>query len=381
MKLHEYVDRVQRITAIRCPRKIVEKRNKDGKVTQKIPQPWELVDARETESSIDIALWVPIGYSASDLEQELDAIAASFGLFVTLRDRKGIVQLTIAKQDFSDLIAYHPDMLSLTQGREVLVGYTQEGKPLFHNFRVPHVLIGAQSGYGKTDLLRFWLLQLIHRFTPEQLHIDIIDGKGFSFLPFRGVPHIRRIARDLSGAAAILRDAKLTMMKRSDLVWANDDRDMTGGFCWNLVVIDELAMISPSFQVSKGDKKLAMDAYADMAAVACVGREAGVGMIMATQRPDANVVHPQVKQNCDVSIALRCKTQTNSEIILDRSGAEKLPHGKPGRGIYAGMTDVYFQTPFVGSDNVWREILAPYKSEGGTPIERKEEIDDLGDYV
>jgi len=98
-----------------------------------------------------------------------------------------------------------------------------------------------------------------------------------------------------------------------------------------------------------------------MASIACVGREAQVGMIMATQRPDANVIHPQVKQNCDVSIALRCKTLTNSEIILDHGGAEKLPHGKAGRAIYGGTTDTIFQIPYIGKDDVWTQILETYK--------------------
>lgn len=349
----DYNKRIQEIMTLRCPSV-----NKKG-----VKIPWKLLDKRSNDISHDFAYIVPTGYSVKDIRQETDAIYASCGGYVTIKDRGGVVVISINRKDFPSVIPYDPSFLDLTSGREVLCGFDILGKPITHNFRIPHILVGSQSGYGKTDLLRFWIYQLITRFTPEQIHIDIIDGKGFSFLPFRGIPHIRRIARDLSTARSVLQDAKAVMQKRSNEVWESNDREHINSYGWRLVIIDELAVISPSFQVSKPDRDLAVATYSDMASIACVGREASVGVIMATQRPDANVVHPQVKQNCDVSIALRCKTQTNSEIILDRSGAEKLPHGVAGRAIYSGIEDCIFQVPFIGKDDVWNTLLEPYRKE------------------
>lgn len=377
----DYVLRIQSVMQLRCPKQETQKKKnelgKDVKVTVHLP--WALVDQRETVHSYDMAFLVPSGYSAHDLRQETDSLYAACGAPVSIIDRGGRVIVSVNKADFPDVIPYDPAFLQMTKGREVLCGFDLLGKPITHNFRVPHVLIGAQSGYGKTDLLRWWMYQLIARFTPDQLHIDIIDGKGFSFLPFRGIPHIRRIVRDLAGASAIMRDAKKVMNDRSNKVWESGDRDKTNTFQWRLVIVDELAVISPGMQVSKSDKEIAAATYADMAAVACVGREAGVGMIMATQRPDANVVHPQVKQNCDVSIAMKCKTVTNSEIILDRPGAEQLPHGKPGRAIYSGMEDCIFQIPYIGKDDKWNELLNPYRKE--IAHDEPTPIDDLGNFV
>lgn len=378
--MNHYIESILKITSLRCPRAVVEKKNSQGKVTAKIAQPWNLIDARETESSIDIALHVPIGYSVNDLIQETDAIYAACGAYVTIRDRGGVAVVSISKKDFPDTIPFDPKMLESCAGRTVLLGYDQMGNPIFHNFRVPHMLIGAMPGYGKTDLIRWIILQLVHRFTPDQIHIDIIDGKGFSFLPFRGVPHIRRIARDLAGASSIMKDAKRIMNNRSSQIWDEDNRNMTDGFRWHMVFVDELAVLSPGFQITKDDKKLATYTYADMAAVACVGREAGVGMVLCTQRPDANVVHPQVKQAMDVAIAFRTKTLTNSEIILDHGGAQLLPQNKPGRGIYSASTDTIFQAPYIGKDDVWEKILSPYKYEwSDMSDERPKETNDLDD--
>lgn len=379
MNLLEARRRIEEVMRLRCPRvketKRIDTTTKEGQgelslpqikiktVTQKKQEPWEYLKGRVTETSIDLAFVVPAGYSTQDLRQETDALFATLGRYVTIQDRAGVVVVTVSRKDFPTSVKFTPEMLQLTQGREVLVGFDRAGRPIVHNFRVPHVLIGAQSGYGKTEMLRLWLYQLINRFTPEQLHIDIIDGKGFSYKAFRGVPHVRRIARDLAGAYAILKDNRELMDRRSAQVWEEDDSDGELTFSWRLTVIDEMYVISPAGQVTKEAKQLAIAAYAHMAAISCVGREASVGVIMATQRPDVETVHPQVKQNCDVSIAFRCKTESNSKIILDRSGAEDLPHNVPGRGIYSGMEDAVFQAPYYGGRAAWNELLKPYRKE------------------
>jgi S-DNA-T family DNA segregation ATPase FtsK/SpoIIIE len=354
--------RIESVLYIRCPKRQEKTTFRNG-ISHKISKhfTWKFVSHRETKTAHDFAYLVPSGYSCRDIRQETDALYAAVGMPVVIRDRGGVVVISISKFDFPTTIPFQSEMLSLTKGREILVGYTPDGQPVIHSFRVPHLLIGGQSGYGKTDLIRLILLQLIHHFTPDQLWIDIVDGKGFSFLPFRGIPHIRRIVRDLGGAYTIMKEARQLMEKRSTEVWNSGDRDITNDFQWRIVLIDELAVISPSMQTTKEAKETAMITYSNMCAVACVGREASVGMIMGTQRPDVSVVHPQVKQNCDVSIAFRCKTLSNSEVILDRGGAENLPLGVAGRAIYAGLEDATFQVPFVGKDDKWDELLKPYR--------------------
>jgi hypothetical protein len=395
MNAKYYIDSIQQITALKCPREIKEKKDKDGRTYARIPQPWKLIDYRENDDSVDIALRVPLGYSCKDLLQHIDAIYAVCGAYVKIRDRAGVAQISIGKKDFPTLIPFTADMLTMTTGKTVLIGFDQLGNPVTHNFRVPHMLVGSSSGYGKTDLIRLIMLQLISRFTPDELRIDIVDGKGFSFMPFRGIPHIRRIVRDVAGSASIMSESRRIMNERSDIVWNSNERGKTKGFQWRMVIIDELGVLSPHLQVTSEDKQIATKAYADMAAVACVGREANVGVIVCTQRPDVNTVHPSVKQNMDVSIAFRTKTASNSEIIIDHPGAEKLPHKTPGRGIYAASTDTIFHSPFVGPDEEkdltnedrakgltsWETVLAPYKYPWNfdKEVEHGTETDDIND--
>jgi S-DNA-T family DNA segregation ATPase FtsK/SpoIIIE len=351
---------IEEVMKKRCPaRKTVD-------ITGKVitAQPWKYVDSRLDEHRYEVAFYCPTGYSAQDLMQETDSIAAACGAPIEIIDRFGAVVIKVFLHDFPNVIPFEKRMLKMTKGREILLGFDLGNIPLMHNFKIPHMLIGGQSGYGKTDLVRFIILQLISRFTPDELWIDIIDGKGFSFLPFKNIPHIRRIARDLAMAKTIMSEARAEMSNRSNKVWEAGSRKLAGTFQWRLVFIDELAVISPKLQIDTATKEIATSIYSDMVKIACVGREAGVGLVLSTQRPDRDVVYPQVKQNLDAKIALRCQTLTNSEVILDHGGAEKLPHNREGRAIYASTTDTVIQIPYIGDDDKWDKVLVPYVKEG-----------------
>jgi S-DNA-T family DNA segregation ATPase FtsK/SpoIIIE len=351
---------IEEVMRRRCPSR------KTTDITGKVitAQPWKYIDARADKHCVEIAYYCPVGYSALDLMQETDSIAAACGCPIEIIDRFGAVVIKISLHDFPLLIPFKSSMLTAAKWREVLLGYDIAEQKITHDFKNPHILIGGTTGYGKTDLIRFILLQLISRFTPNELWIDIIDGKGFSFLPFKSIPHIRTIARNLEDAEKVMREAREEMEERAVKVWETGNREAAKGFPWRIVLIDEAAVLSPKLQSDKKARALAEMISSDMAKIACTGREAGLSLITSTQRPDANVIHPQVKQNSDVSIALRCKTQTNSEVILQTSGAELLPHDKKGRAIITKTKNVIFQIPYVGEDAVWDKVLAPYVKEG-----------------
>jgi S-DNA-T family DNA segregation ATPase FtsK/SpoIIIE len=266
--------------------------------------------------------------------------------------------------------------------RKVLLGFTRDMKAVIHDFRVPHLLIGGMSGYGKTDLIRWIIYQLITRFSPDQIEIYIIDLKGFSFLPFRNIPHIKAIGRNLAHAYTILKDAVEEMNLRSSEIWDSGNRHTAKIYPWRIVLIDEAAQIAPDhFRANKEKKKMAQECDAFAGEISCVGREAGIGLIYCTQRPDANVVNPQVKANTDASIGFRTKNRTNSEIIIGRPGAETLPESTPGRLIYSTTTDIILQVPYIGGDYEWEQLLRPYTTNGRNVIEHEQESTEQTEYT
>ncbi|HJV46726.1 MAG TPA: FtsK/SpoIIIE domain-containing protein [Bacillota bacterium] len=353
--LHDLNKRIQQIQLLRCP----NGKNKDGTV-----KPWTLIDWRETDYSYDLAYEVPLGYSVRDLEQETDSISASVGAYIEINNRGGAVIVSIIREDFPNSIPYSHDLLELTKERQVLLGFDRMMKPIVHDFRVPHIMIPGQSGYGKTDLTRWILYQLITRFSPDQLEINIIDMKGFSFLPFKNIPHITTIARTLPQAALVLKEAYEEMNHRSDQVWESQDRNITKNFKWKIILIDEASQISPELKKDKQEKKIASLCWQYSAAISCIGREASVGLIYATQYPTAQVIDGQIKANMDAVVCFKTENTIHSNVCLNSDLAAKLPHGKPGRAIVKANGFTEIQVPYIGDDYEWEQLLRPYTTNG-----------------
>lgn len=364
--------RIQQIMLLRCP----NGKNKDGTV-----KPWDLINWRETKYSYDFAYEVPLGYSVKDLEQETDSISASVGAYVEIKNRGGAVIVSIIRKDFPNSIPYTHGLLELTSERKVLLGFTRTMEPIIHDFRVPHIMIPGQSGYGKTDLTRWIIYQLITRFSPDQLEIQIIDMKGFSFLPFKNVPHITTIARNLLQAALVLREAYQEMNDRSNMVWESQDRNITKQFKWKIILIDEASQISPVLKEDKQEKKIAGLCWQYASAISCIGREANLGLIYATQYPTAEVVRGQIKANMDAVVCFKTENNIHSNVCLNSDLAAKLPHGKPGRAIVKTMGFTEIQVPYIGDDYVWEQLLRPYTTDGRIVIDHEQESTTTAEYT
>lgn len=362
MKVKEYIERLEAVMIAKVPRKKEsKKKDKDGeKIVELLP--WSFVASRMNEGAAEIVFRTPIGYSVIDLEKQSDAFYASCGAPVEFLDYAGAVLIRVLLENFPLSIPYEEKFLELVKGTDILIGFDRQGAPLIHSLRVPHMLIGGQSGYGKTDLERWLLLQLVHNNSPEEVEIWIVDLKGFSFLPFKGIPHITRIVRDLAGANLLLSQAVAEMERRSSLIWDSQNREQAEHFKSLFILIDEAYMISPGI-VAKEERELAMACDSAAAKISGTGREAKIGLLYCTQRPDATVINPLVKANMDCSIAFRTKTESNSIIILDEPGAEKLPHKKPGRVLYSSDELKEVQVPYIGNDEAWKKILEAYKHE------------------
>lgn len=354
MRLSEYRKRIEMVMLLKVPRL-----NSKGD-----PKPWLYIDSRTHNGALELVFRVPPGYSYLDLEKQVDALYATCGAAVELKEYAGAVLVRIFPEDFPLSIPYSSEYLKeLKDKRDILIGFNRQGEPLIHSLRVPHLLIAGKSGYGKTDLVRWILFMLINQFTPDEVEIWIVDLKGFSFLPFKKIPHITRIARDLGGAKKLLKDAVKIMRERSKEIWDSGDRNKAKSYKLLFILIDEAYMISPNVIKDKEEKKIAQSCDESAAKISGTGREAGLGLIYCTQRPDSDVINPLVKANMDCKICFKTETESNSIIVLDRPGAEKLPHGKPGRVLYSRDGLEELQVPYIGGEEAWEKLLEPYWTE------------------
>ena len=198
-----------------------------------------------------------------------------------------------------------------------------------------HILVGGSTNQGKTNLLHAFIIGLLMAHTPEEIALFLVDTKEVEFSRYHGLPWVQDVAVDFSEAEEVLQAVIDEMERRQSLfAEAGGARYFDAYQAWAhrsgkdtlpriLVVVDEIA------DVILGGGTLVRDTLARLASK---GRAFGIHLILATQRPDREVIHGLTKVNLPTRIAFRVPGNMDSRLILQRPGAEKLP-AIPGRYI------------------------------------------------
>jgi S-DNA-T family DNA segregation ATPase FtsK/SpoIIIE len=241
------------------------------------------------------------------------------------------------------------------------IGVGVEGNVLLADFADPntcHALIAGTSGSGKSEFLRSMCASLLKRNQPATLRLTLIDPKILTFGGLRDFPHVTGpVISDLDGAIACLEQAVEDMDDRYQQLadegfnnLAQRIRTGRGDLPFHLIVFDEFADL-----VLAGKKEKAT--FENLVArLAAKGRAAGLHLVLATQRPDRNIVTGPIKANLPLKVCLKVTNAINSQIILDEPGAEALV----GRGDLLcdrGSGIERAQAPFVEAGDL-QELLA-----------------------
>lgn len=196
--------------------------------------------------------------------------------------------------------------------------------------RLPHMLVAGGTGSGKTIFLYSVVLSLVTAHTAKTLELVIIDPKQTDFTVFGGLPHLRdgEIIIDADrGVEAVKAIAEHDMQQRSELLQKAKCRDIKAYNLANpkkiirplVVVIDEYADL-----VSVLSKKERDDFERVISRVTARGRNVGIHLVLATQRPTADVVTGNIKANMACRISFSLPSSRDSLVILDEPGAERL---------------------------------------------------------
>ena len=229
-----------------------------------------------------------------------------------------------------------PAVLTVALGRDIA------GRPTLANLAAfPHVLIAGQTGAGKSSGINVLLASILARATPEQVRLILIDPKRVELGQYNGVPHLlTQVVTNPKKAANALSWAVTEMERRYDLLSEVGCRDISAyNEAWDrgdlrqepaypghepvqllrlpfiVVVIDELADL---MMVAARDVEESICRLAQMA------RAVGIHLVIATQRPSVDVITGLIKANIPSRIAFSVSTATDSRVILDQIGAEKL---------------------------------------------------------
>ena len=201
------------------------------------------------------------------------------------------------------------------------------GKPVYADLeKMPHMLIAGATGSGKSVCINSIILSTIYKSSPEEVRMILIDPKVVELSIFAPVPHLYcPVVTDPKKAAGVLKWAcnemdqrymRMSKMNARDLARYNSlQEDPANKMPRLVIIIDELADL---MIVS------AKDVEESIARLAQLGRACGIHLIVATQRPSVDVITGLIKTNIPSRIAFAVSSLTDSRVILDCAGAEKL---------------------------------------------------------
>ena len=225
----------------------------------------------------------------------------------------------------------------------LFLGKDSEGHPLIHDLaEMPHLLIAGRTGTGKSVCLNTIIVSLLLTRTPLDCRLIMIDPKKVELADYATLPHLMMpVVTENDKAEAVLGWAVEKMEERYELLRKAKVRNIAG---YNdLTVEDRYARIKPNGDEEKalipeklpsivivvdevGDLMMEMkkEVEGHIIRLAQKSRAAGIHLILTTQRPTVDVITGLIKSNLPARISFQVTNRTDSRVILDEMGAEKL---------------------------------------------------------
>ena len=276
------------------------------------------------------------GVRLNKLTTVADDIALSLGAsgvrIAAVPDRISVVGIEVPNRTVTTValreVIDSPEFARSKSKSSFAVGKDIGGSCIIGNIaKLPHMLIAGTTGSGKSVCMNSIIISLLYKASPDDVKLIMVDPKMVELGIYNGIPHLLiPVVTDPKKAAGSLQWAVTEMMRRYKAMSDAGVRDLES---YNSIMESEEGNKLPQIVViidELADLMLvaAKEVEESICRIAQMGRAAGIHLIIATQRPSADVITGLMKANIPSRIAFAVASAMESRIILDTQGAEKL---------------------------------------------------------
>ncbi len=303
------------------------------------------------------------GRTIYDVMQVLDRMSEWLNATLRVENERGKLALYVFDLTTPVSVPFTPDLLARIRGTwEVPIGLGERGW-IVHDFaNAPHLLIGGETGGGKTNYLTLMLYSLIRTHPFQTMRFHIVDLKrGLSFRFLSGSPYLAGVSDGkgdkidrLSDVLNLVTQIEATMHRHLEMlekwqVTSWQEAAVQGhSITHHFLIVDEMAEITGK---SKDAKEIVEQIWDKISSLVRLGRAAAVHVVLSTQRPQVDVIPGDIKANLDGRLAFRLPDAASSVTILGVGGAENIPP-ITGRAIYRLGDNHLVQTPKIDLSSI-----------------------------